>query len=125
MNLLEWARQAVAILPSDSSAVTISRADLKALVDGTGEARSPAPPARDLSVEEVAEEVGRAPSTVRGWLIAGELRGYKLNRRDWRVPRADLQAYLEGQGAPGKDGAWDDDALEDVDIREWRRFREP
>jgi hypothetical protein len=30
-------------------------------------------------VDEVASQVGRATSTVRGWLARGELKGYKLN----------------------------------------------
>lgn len=49
----------------------------------------------DLTVEQVAAELSRAPSTVRGWLGAGELAGYKLRGREWRVPRASLRAFLD------------------------------
>lgn len=56
---------------------------------------------RDLRVAEVAEETCRSPSTVRGWLISGQLRGYKLQGPDWRVPRSALRASLDGQGRGG------------------------
>lgn len=75
-------------------------------------------PARDLTISEVASYFKRSQSTVRGWLGRGELRGYKLNRRDWRVPPSALAEYQEAQqelaGAPD----------EEVDIREWRRETE-
>jgi len=45
----------------------------------------------DLTVEDVAAVLGRAPSTIRTWLGAGELDGYKLRRREWRVPREALE----------------------------------
>ncbi len=51
----------------------------------------------DLTVEEAAEKLKKAPSTVRAWLIAGELRGYRLNHREWRVPRASVREYVERQ----------------------------
>ena len=80
-------------LPSDDSAVTITRGDLVALLEedksGTWVAST-----RDLTVEEVADETHRAPSTVRGWLLSGALRGFKLNNRDWRVPRTALREVL-------------------------------
>lgn len=116
MNLSERIRQLVAALPTDDAAVVFTRRDLAALVEG-----SPDPPAqaRDLSVEEVAEEVGRAPSTVRGWLIAGDLTGYKLNGRDWRVTRGALRSYLEAQTQP----AAPETPEEAVDITAWRQVR--
>lgn len=73
-------------------------------------------PLRDLSVEEVAAAMGRSPSTVRGWLIAGALRGYKLNGRDWRVTRAALEEYRAKQGA-----ATPPPSEDPVDVSAWRR----
>lgn len=75
-------------------------------------------PPRDLTVEEVAEHFKRSPSTVRGWLGRGELEGYKLNRKSWRVTRTALREYeqLQREGRQLED---DDD--EDIDITEWRR----
>ena len=59
--------------------------------------------------------MNRASSTVRGWLIAGMLRGYKLNNRDWRVPRAALREYLEAQATQSSETPGE------VDITAWRK----
>ena len=119
MTLKERLRQLASALPSDDCAVMITRADLVALLEGdpteTGLGST-----RDLTVEEVADETNRAPSTVRGWLISGALRGYKLNDRDWRVPRAALREYLE---APSRQTSATPRDTGDVDIRAWRRIR--
>ena len=98
MTLRERLQQLVAALPSDSASVTLNRADL---LDLLAECPVDVPSGSlDLTVEEVASETYRAPSTVRGWLLSGELDGYKLNRRDWRVPRSALRAYLDRQIEP-------------------------
>ena len=49
----------------------------------------------DLSVQEVADELDRAPSTIRGWLGDGKLDGYRFRGNEWRVPRESLRAFLE------------------------------
>lgn len=118
MTPVDRLRLIASALPSDASAVTFTRADLLALIEGDGERPVDG---RDLTVEEVAEETGRAGSTVRGWLIAGELRGYKLNGRDWRVPRSALRDYLTGQTAGAQPETPPD--TEDVDIGAWRKLR--
>lgn len=116
MTLRDRLRRLASALPSDGSSVTLTRLDLEELLEGeVAEVRDRE---RDLTVEDVAEETGRAPSTVRGWLIEGTLRGYKLNGRDWRVPRAALRTYLEAQAGPSP--ASDDG--EAVDIGAWRRL---
>lgn len=52
----------------------------------------------DLTVEQVAEELGRSGSTVRGWLAAAEFpNAFKLNRREWRIPISDVRAFLDRQ----------------------------
>ena len=89
MTLHDRLRQLASALPSDDSAVTITRADLVALLERDSR-ETEVGSTRDLTVEEVADETSRAPSTVRGWLMSGALRGYKFNNRDWRVPRAAL-----------------------------------
>ncbi len=120
MTLRERLRQLASALPSDDCAVTITRADLVTrLDDDTHEAEVGS--TWDLTVQEVARETGRAPSTVRGWLISGALRGYKLNDRDWRVPRAAFREYLE---APSRQTSATPRDTVDVDIRAWRRIRE-
>ncbi len=60
----------------------------------------PAGSTQDLTVKAVAKETGRAPSTVRDWLISGALCGCKLNGRDWRVSRDSLREYLHAQSTP-------------------------
>ncbi len=114
MTLHHRLRQLASALPSDDAAVSFTRADLLALLEEDG---TPATPTRDLTVEEVAEETGRAPSTVRGWLISGALRGFKLNNRDWRIPRPALRDYLTAQTDTS------DPSLEtgEVDITAWRK----
>lgn len=124
MNLSDHLRQLADALPSDRSAVTFTRADLLALVERAG--TDPLPRrTRDLTVEEVAEETQRAPSTVRGWLISGALDGYKLNGRDWRITAAALRRYLEGQQGARKGHQRRDTGEEGggVDIGAWRRGR--
>lgn len=71
----------------------------------------------DLTVEEAGLELGRAPSTIRGWLGSGELRGYRMKGREWRIPRAALREFLEAQrgdtpaetNVEGDLGAWRDE----------------
>jgi len=54
----------------------------------------------DLTVEEVAKMFGRHPNTIRGWLQSGELRGYKLKGKEWRVPRAAIGEFQTRQADP-------------------------
>lgn len=68
---------------------------LRRLPDG---ATQPHEAGGDMTLKEVADEVGRAKSTVRSWCNSEKLEGaYRLNNRDWRVPRRSLQAFLAGQ----------------------------
>ena len=120
MTVQDRLRQLASALPSDQSAVTFTRADLVALLDDDdGETGSES--GRDMTVEEVAEETGRAPSTVRGWLLDRRLDGYKINNRDWRITRTALREFLASQ--PKKEGP----PLEPgkVDITAWRRVPGP
>jgi excisionase family DNA binding protein len=98
--------------------VTLTRADLNALLEAELEAPAPIQ-AGDLTVEQVAVEMRRSPSTVRGWLIAGELKGYKLNRRDWRVPRSALRDYVAAQQKAEPSTA----PAGPVDISAWRKVQ--
>ena len=116
MSLHERLRQLATALPSDGS-VTFTRADLVALLEEEP-GRVSAGSARDMTVEEVGAEIGRAPSTIRGYLISKALLGYKLNHRDWRVPRAALREYLEAQATQ-----WSETPGE-VDITAWRNVQE-
>ncbi len=82
------------------SSISLSKDALTELLDGLGSPEPSGPTPRDLNLKEVADRVGRAESTVKGWCSAGKLSGaYKLNGRDWRVPEAALETYLARMGA--------------------------
>jgi len=52
----------------------------------------------DLTVPQVAVELGLHYDTVRRLLIGGHLSGYKADLKQWRVTRAALDAYKAGGG---------------------------
>ena len=53
---------------------------------------------QDLTLEDVAERVGRAVSTVRGWCNSGRMAGaYRLRGREWRIPQDALRRFLEAE----------------------------
>ena len=70
----------------------------------------------DMTLEQVASEVGRATSTVRTWCNSERLTGaYRLCGRDWRIPQAALRKLLDAQGRENAriqvqngQGEWDD-----------------
>ncbi len=81
------------------SAINLPREGIGALLDELTQPDGDEGAVSDLTLSEVAGRVGRAPSTVRGWCSRGVLTGaYRLNGRDWRVPTAALDTFLEAQG---------------------------
>ena len=113
MTIRERLSQLASALPSDASGVLISRGDILAmLAEDPGSHLTTS--MRDLTVEEVAHETRRAASTIRGWLGRGELDGYLLNGRAWRVPRASLREYLEAKTTQSSETPGE------VDITAWR-----
>lgn len=119
MTALDRLRQLVSALPSDDPAVTFTRAGLVALLDEDGAGGVIATSAQELTVDAVAEQMRKAPSTVRGWLISGDLRGYKLNNREWRMPRSALRDYIARQAETGHQAT----ETAEVDIAEWRKVQ--
>lgn len=118
--LHDWLRRLIAALPSEESSVTLSRCDLETLLHLGDDGGYPGDRSRrDLTIPEVADEVGRAPSTVRGWLVSGKLRGYKLNGRDWRVPPGALRVYLDRQPRNERTAV----QAGGEDLSAWRKFR--
>lgn len=92
MNPRRASLEAIAHLP-DEAMVPVGwfRDLLEDLADGDVQLH-------DLSVQEVAEQVGRKPSTIRTWLGAGKIpEAYRREGRDWRVPPAALRKFLDGQ----------------------------
>ena len=115
MTLAERILQIVDALPSPDSSVTLTRTDLVGMVEESGGVD-----AADMTAFQVAAKTNRAASTIRGWLISGELRGYKLNQRDWRVTQGALKEYLETQKDPSEE---QQPAGGSVDISAWRRAK--
>jgi len=70
----------------------------------------------DFTVAQVAEMFDRTSQTIRDWIKSGQLRGYLLNNREYRVTRAALEEYQEGQrnGSPPADRAGE------ADLGAWR-----
>ena len=87
----------------EGTGITLSRETLIQLIDGSEfESQSVRPseetaPIVDLSVREVASLYGKSPNTVRRWLESGQLEGYKLFGREWRITQQMLAAFQENQ----------------------------
>ncbi len=52
----------------------------------------------DMTVAEVAAELGLAVNTVRRLLNAGEMPGYRANLKSWRVTRQQLDDFKQSGG---------------------------
>lgn len=57
---------------------------------------------RFLSVKEAADVIGCTVGRVRQLLIAGDLKGEKLNERAWAIPRTVAQKYAEKPAKTGR-----------------------
>lgn len=74
-----------------------------------------------LTVEDVAERLGRAASTVRGWCGQGVLEGaFRLRGKSWRIPESSFHAFLQKQAPKGEA---DPPAEDEIDVGRWRRHR--
>ncbi len=74
----------------------------------------------DLTVADLATRVGRKPSCVRGWCEQGLIPGaYKLNRREWRIPPASVEAFQAEQRGGGVRTAVRDSG----EMGDWRKAR--
>lgn len=115
-----------------AGSVTVSCAWLRAQLDADSHAppvpaSEPAAIDVDLTVPQLAALFGRGSSTVRTWIEDGLFpNAYKLKGREWRVPRADIEAVQKQQREahrshtppsavqPAKDAG-------DVDLSSWRK----
>jgi len=132
MNPLEQLGTALAALPP-GTLVALPREALLDLLGGPGrraggpvEVRVQGPeeiPAEvqvDLTVAELAQRFRRSPSTVRQWLESGQLEGYKLFGREWRVPAAAVVAFQERQRL----GSGSDSAVKNrASLTDWRKVK--
>lgn len=77
----------------------------------------------DLTVPELAEELDRGKSTVRGWLADGLIpEAYRLRGREWRVPPAAVRRFLERE-AQGEERSPREVPLRGGELGDWREER--
>lgn len=95
-TLLELARA----MP-EGSAVTVPAAWIIEVLEGVGLAASPTDQesaAVDLTVDDLAQRFGKAPSTIRAWCERGDFPGaYRRGGKEWRIPPAALESYQSVQ----------------------------
>src|SRR5262245_1669848 len=99
MTLPERLRAMADALPPSGS-VTLTRSALLELIAEADTSPRTSKPndAVDLKVAQVAEMFGRGASTVRTWLGEGRFpHAYQLRGREWRVPRADIEAMQRAE----------------------------
>lgn len=114
--------RAIEGLPDDAE-LTLRVGWIRAQLGGPAPTNGSRPACRDLTAAQVAEELERAPSTVRTWLQSGALEGYKLRGREWRVTRSAVDRFLEREGR-GEDAGGRpelDPVGSDDDLASWRR----
>lgn len=120
MNLTERLRRIADALPP-SGAVTLTRADLLDLLKTDGMSTA-GEEGVDLTVDQVAKKLGRAPSTIRNWLAEERLPGaYRLRGREWRIPPATLQSFLQMEAAGRSSPGHRRGRKASVDVGAWRQ----
>jgi|GraSoiStandDraft_15_1057317.scaffolds.fasta_scaffold36194_3 excisionase family DNA binding protein len=48
-----------------------------------------------LTVEEVAKKLGFAESTIRGWIVNGELKAARFGKKGYRIKREDYDQFVK------------------------------
>ena len=97
MGLVDRLKAIIDGMPQDG-AVTLSVAFLSRLIEAEA---AESGMGRLLTLEEAGDIVGRSPSTVRTWLNTGQLDGFKLNARSWRIRESALRTFIERQESGG------------------------
>lgn len=81
---------------------------------------------QDPTVQQLADELGRSPSTVRGWIGQNTFpNAYRLNHREWRVPRGDVAAYLDRQRPADREQTKLGNRRAEADLRSWSKHVPP
>lgn len=129
MNLAQRLRAIVEAMP-ETGAITLPVSELeKWLAEEQMSASRPlgSTTSCDLTVDEVAERIGRRPGTVREWVRTGQLEGYLFRDRQYRVTETALQSFMESQRQ--RSGAGKADRCEVLgrpkatDLSAWRKVR--
>ncbi len=90
MSIERRLREIVTALPEQAS-VTLPVVLVKEWLDLEAD-----DPLADLTVADVALQLGRSPGTVRDWIRRGELKAYQLGK-EYRVTRPALTTFCQRQ----------------------------
>ena len=90
MSIEDRLRRIVTALPEQAS-VTLPVVLVKEWLDLEAD-----DPLADLTVADVALQLGRSPGTVRDWIRRGELEAYQLGK-EYRVTRPALTTFCQRQ----------------------------
>ena len=109
MSLADRLRELAERLPPGGSLMLTREGLLDLAAMNGGQADHAAAPA-EFTVAELATRFHRSASTVRGWCERDRFDGaYKLNGRDWRIPKTAVDAFLaeqRGESPVTQLGAW-------------------
>jgi excisionase family DNA binding protein len=124
MSLVEQLRGIVATMPPGSS-VSLPIDWLRQELERSGNGGTPknGEVEVDYSVQKVAELWGRRPGTVRDWIRSGRLEGYLFNRKEYLVPRAALERFLEEQRSGSTRRRETAVPTRPADLSAWREVR--
>ncbi len=117
MSIEDRLRQIVTALPEQAS-VTLPVVLVKEWLDLEAD-----DPLADLTVADVAEQLGRSTGTIRDWIRRGELKAYQLGK-EYRVTRPALTTFCQQQ----RDGPRTSDRSAAApsrrsDLGSWRKLR--
>ena len=117
MSIEDRLRQIVTALPEQAN-VTLPVVLVKEWLEVEAD-----DPLADLTVADVAEQLGRSPGTIRDWIRRGELKAYQLGK-EYRVTCPALTTFCQRQ----RNGPRTSDRSEGAprrrsDLGAWRKLR--
>ena len=117
MSIEDRLRQIVTALPEQAS-VTLPVGVVKEWLEVEAD-----DPLADLTVADVAEQLGRSPGTVRDWIRRGELEAYQLGK-EYRVTRPALTTFCQRQrNGPRTSDRSEGAPRRRLDLGSWRKVR--
>ena len=120
MGLIDRLKAIIDGMP-DGGSVSLPVTWLRDLLDAEGDSPGTG---RLLTLEEAGTIVGCSPSTVRTWLNTGQLDGFKLNARSWRIRDSALRRFIERQES-GEHEAPTIRSSRSVELGAWRKHVPP
>ncbi len=116
MSIEDRLRRIVTALPEQAS-VTLPVLLVKEWLDLEAD-----DPLADLTVTDVAEQLGRSPGTVRDWIRRGELEAYQLGK-EYRVTRPALTTFSQQQRNGPRTERSESAPSRQSDLGAWRKRR--